>query len=448
MRCAVYLRQSQDRQGEEWAVSRQRDDVINAVTARGWEIVGEFVDNDASAYTGKPRPRFEAMMRMVDNGEVDIICAKHVDRLLRRLVELEDVLARCERTGAHIVTTADGVDTSSDGGRLVARILSSVAQGEVERKVARQRASAKQAAQQGRWTGGRRPFGYVGARDLHDAEAALIRKAYVDIITGSSLHAVARNWNQMGVTTTLNNPWDGPGVRKVLINPRYIGKRSYKGDVVGDAEWPAIVDENTFATVRAILTEPGRWKNPSRERTGMLTGILMCGKCGGTMKSGYNLNHTYKCRNGDMSRRREPIDRLVDKLIMRFLASPEAKELEIDPARDDIFELRTEEKALLAKMEKLGSDYAEGFLNGRQVQIATERIEADLDDIRSKMVSTTRVEVFHGLIGHPEKWPDAELDRKRSLIKETLALTLLPSEARGVHFRPEHLQYRWLLSED
>ena len=51
-----------------------------------------------------------------------MIVARHMDRLLRRLAEFESVLERCQKTKTAIVTAADGVDTSTDGGRLVARI--------------------------------------------------------------------------------------------------------------------------------------------------------------------------------------------------------------------------------------------------------------------------------------------------------------------------------------
>src|SRR4051812_2019359 len=117
MRAAVYLRQSEDRTGEEWGVDRQREDVMRHVHSKGWEVVGEFVDNDVSATKTKPRPRFNAMMSAVEDGRIDVVVAKHVDRLLRRLWELEETLKRCEKHGAYIVTTNDGVDTSTEGGR-------------------------------------------------------------------------------------------------------------------------------------------------------------------------------------------------------------------------------------------------------------------------------------------------------------------------------------------
>src|SRR5436190_17904798 len=114
MRAAIYLRQSQDRAGDGLGVDRQRDDVLRLVKARGWTVAGEFVDNDVSALSRKPRPQFSAMMAAVDRGEFDVIVARHMDRLLRRLAELEQVLERCQATKTAIVTAADGVDTSSD----------------------------------------------------------------------------------------------------------------------------------------------------------------------------------------------------------------------------------------------------------------------------------------------------------------------------------------------
>jgi hypothetical protein len=133
--------------------------------------------------------------------EFDVIVARHMDRLLRGLSELESTLEHCQRAGVAIVTASDGVDTSTDGGRLVARILSSVAQGEVERKGSRQRSAAIQAAKQGRWVGGRRPFGYEkDGVTIRETEATMIKQAYADILAGESLSEVARWVTPPGVT--------------------------------------------------------------------------------------------------------------------------------------------------------------------------------------------------------------------------------------------------------
>ena len=67
----------------------------------------------------------------------------------------------CLETGAALVAASGEIDLSHDQGRLVARLLTSVAKAETERKGARQRDANDQAARAGkRRAGGPRPFGY------------------------------------------------------------------------------------------------------------------------------------------------------------------------------------------------------------------------------------------------------------------------------------------------
>jgi DNA invertase Pin-like site-specific DNA recombinase len=50
---------------------------------RGWDLVGSWRDDDLSAYSGKPRPGYDALMAEVAAGRVDTIVLRHVDRLWR-----------------------------------------------------------------------------------------------------------------------------------------------------------------------------------------------------------------------------------------------------------------------------------------------------------------------------------------------------------------------------
>jgi Resolvase, N terminal domain len=53
MRAAIYLRQSKDREGNELAVDRQREDLLKLCAARGWSTA-EYMDNDFSASVRMP----------------------------------------------------------------------------------------------------------------------------------------------------------------------------------------------------------------------------------------------------------------------------------------------------------------------------------------------------------------------------------------------------------
>jgi hypothetical protein len=135
-------------------------------------------------------------------------------------------------------------DLSTDNGRLYARIKGAVGKSEVERKSARQRAACKQRAESGRAWLARRAFGYTkpnrdgtGMRVI-ESEASLLRDAYAAVLAGRSLRGIAADWNANGVRTTEGNPWVGVVLRKALVNPRYAGLRSYRGEIVGAADWP------------------------------------------------------------------------------------------------------------------------------------------------------------------------------------------------------------------
>jgi site-specific DNA recombinase len=56
MRCAIYCRISEDRTGQEYGISRQLQDARELVRSRGWDVAGEFSDNDISAHKGARRP--------------------------------------------------------------------------------------------------------------------------------------------------------------------------------------------------------------------------------------------------------------------------------------------------------------------------------------------------------------------------------------------------------
>lgn len=90
----------------------------------GGEIVSEHVDNDMSAYSGKRRPAYQAMLERLEAGEGEGIIAWHPDRLHRSPLELEAFISVLERTGAAVVTVQGGdYDLSTATGRAMARTI-------------------------------------------------------------------------------------------------------------------------------------------------------------------------------------------------------------------------------------------------------------------------------------------------------------------------------------
>ncbi|MFI6396656.1 recombinase family protein [Rhodococcus coprophilus] len=461
-RVAIYLRQSQDRAGNEYGVSRQREDVSRLVAARGWTVAAEYVDNDVSASKRKPRRQFDEMMAAVDRGEIDVIVSRHVDRLLRRLAELEHVLERCKPHGTSIVTAADGVDTSTDGGRLVARILASVGQGEVERKSARQKSAIAQAASQGRWVGGRRAFGYESdGVTIREDEAAAVQAGYAAVLAGESLTEVARKWNEAGLSTTQGAArWERTAVRDVLINARNAGLRrhrpegssgSYRKDphafVVGPAEWPALVPEETWRAVIALLTDPSRRKGAPGARA-LLTGVARCGVCddGTTVHAGGARRETrsYRCSaHNHMQRVAAPVEEFVEALIVGRLSMPDALAVFSPTVEVDVAPLREAADVVRRRLDDIAVDYGDGVMTRSQFVAATEKGRARLAQLEAEITSAGSVDLIAPLVASGNvaaAWADLSTARKRTVI-DVLADVVIYPPGRGVRtFRPETVE--------
>jgi len=146
-RVVLYTRISKDREGAGLGVERQRADCLELAERLGWSVVGHHSYNDLSAYTGKARPGYKALLADIDSGRADAVLVWHTDRLHRSPVELEAYIERCEKQGVMTQTVKAGaVDLATPSGRMVARQFGNLARYEVEHMIERQQRAKLQAA--------------------------------------------------------------------------------------------------------------------------------------------------------------------------------------------------------------------------------------------------------------------------------------------------------------
>ena len=62
---AIYARISADKGGDGLGVDRQEADCRALAERLGWSVEQVFIDNDVSAYSGKMRPQYRAMLDAV-----------------------------------------------------------------------------------------------------------------------------------------------------------------------------------------------------------------------------------------------------------------------------------------------------------------------------------------------------------------------------------------------
>lgn len=444
MTTAVYVRMSRDHTGEGAGVERQRQDCLRLCESRSLADVTIYNDNDVSASVKKPRPAYQRMLTDIRNGMVSTVVAFHVDRLTRRLVELEELIDLAAQHDLKVLTSSGDLDLTTDAGRLNGRILASVARGEVERKSSRQRRASLQLAEDGR-PPVRRAFGYTpdGMKPL-EPEATAVRDLYGKALTGSTLISLAEWLNVQGLTNTRGDRWQRGAVRALLLNPRYKGTRLYQGAEVGTGTWEPLVSEETWHAVRAHLENPGRKSNvEGTARKWLGSGLFLCGRCPEDDRSDVRVNYRegkvriYRCRRHlHLSRVADPIDELVSAVIVARLRRPDLADL-LDatsgtPDGRPLADVRREATGLRARMDSLGVELAEGVLTARQVQIATQRLTLKLKACEDELAKAGRTSVLHAIGAAPDPgaaWLASDLHEQRAVIDTLARVVLLPGTA-------------------
>jgi site-specific DNA recombinase len=105
---AIYARISSDPEGDMLGVTRQVDDCRALAERRGWHVVDSYVDDDVSAYKGKPRPQYRRMLDDMRAGVVDAVLVWHLDRLHRHPKELEEFFEVCDAAGISALASVTG----------------------------------------------------------------------------------------------------------------------------------------------------------------------------------------------------------------------------------------------------------------------------------------------------------------------------------------------------
>lgn len=403
-RAAIYVRQSLDRTGEALGVTRQQEDCRTLCDRRGWQVAHVIVENSVSASKGV-RPGFLRLLDLIKSGEIDAVAVFHMDRLLRKMTDLEDVIELVEATGVQIATVTGDLDLSNDTGRLVGRILASVSRGEVERKSARQKRANQQKAQAGKPHVSHRAFGYEqDGLIIRQSEALVLREIAGRVVAGESVRDVAWLMNERGITTAQGRQWFPITVRNMLMRKRYIGVREHNG-VDYPAIWPAIFTVDEWESLQAVMRLSRERYQGRDARKYLLTSLAICGKCGGRLNgetkrdpSSKNqpvkqLRPTYHCRAcHGVTRNAVALDAHVRDAVIARIDAPTLTDMLARSKGDGLAlkRLVDERETLQAKINRLVDDYADDTLSREQFIRARGRAESALEAVNRELETLHR----------------------------------------------------------
>jgi site-specific DNA recombinase len=285
-----------------------QEDLIRAwASARASTLLELFVELDESGGR-RDRPLIEQALRRVEAGVSDGIVVARLDRFGRSLSDGLAAIDRIRRAGGSFFVAQDGLDASTDSGRLVLRILFSIAEWDLDH-VRESWAEAKaRAVDRGTYTGPWLPPGYrkTRARRLRPdpAVAPLITEAFRRRASGESFSGVARWLQHEGVLTGCGNPgWTATTAARVLSNPVYLGDLR-SGKLLKEHAHPPLIDAATFE----LAQRPRRTAAPVGGLPALLRGLVRCASCSLTMspvtrQRGGRLPRYYVCRGSSAAGR-------------------------------------------------------------------------------------------------------------------------------------------------
>lgn len=224
---AIYARISRDKLGKGLGVERQIEECKALAQRLGWPEPKVYFDNDISAKSRRKRPQFEVLLGDIASGRIDGLMAWHLDRVLRKVLDLERVVTAVE-SQRHVVPVvfvkAGEIDLTTASGRMLARILASVAAAESELKAERIASQRRQEAM----NGAPPPvlgYGYNADNTINRDQAEIVREVAERLLGGASVHGVAVDLNKRGVPTPASGLWEARRVAAVI-------KRDNRPDVV------------------------------------------------------------------------------------------------------------------------------------------------------------------------------------------------------------------------
>ena len=452
--CVVYCRISKDHLHDELGVQRQEKECREMCDRLGIGVDTILVDDDRSAYTGKPRPGYVAMLAGIAAGRWSTMVAWHPDRLTRHPRELEDLIDLLEQHAVTVHTVRAGeYDLATPTGRMMARVVGAVARHESEHKSDRIRSAARQLAEMGKvGGGGARPFGWEPDRvTIRETEAEALRLMVQWLLAGVTLGTIARRLNAGDVPTAGGNRWTPTALRRTMLTARNAGLREHLGRIVGPAVWPGIIDTTTYGQLVGLLADDTRRRN-WHPRPYLLTGgLARCGVCGGTLISRPRSNgeRCYICPSvtdarpgcGKIRRLAEPVEAEV---LARLFSTIAALPAIVPPVNVAQVDAETEVARIDAALAQLARDHYADRVIGRAAFLAAhEALTAQAATVRAGMARPPRrtVAVPGDL---PAAWATMEHDDRRALLADWIDAVVIHPAVKGLNrFDPSKVEVLW-----
>lgn len=274
---ALYIRVSTDAQAEEgYSIEAQQKELISYCKSNDMPSYELYIDGGYSG-ANLNRPRMQDLIADIKEGKIDAVVVYKLDRLSRSIVDIVELyFGLFKKNNCCFFSVKDGFDNKNRLADVIIPIFASYAENERETIRMRTRMGMMERIKEGYWPGGGTPpFGYDYDQNsgilVPNDNADDVRNIYQLYLNGYSATQLAKMYDVANDTQ----------ITAILKRRTYLGVIPYNDEEYKGKHQP-IIDEETWYRVQSELKRRSTRKVATTSH--LLTGLLVCGKCGAKMR--------------------------------------------------------------------------------------------------------------------------------------------------------------------
>lgn len=419
VRVAYYRRGSTDEENQPYTLDAQLADMDRYMKAQPtWHLVADFTER-MSAKDVDGRPEFKRLLKAAAAGEFDLVLVAKLDRWSRNLVDADQTVKYLQSLGVAFHSVAEPmISTAGPQGVLMLHILATFAEFERSMIIDRIRRGNAAKVAKGLPLNGRVGYGLRvrsdGVVEADPNTIGVVRRIFNEYATsGQGVFTIAQGLTRDGIPNPSGREWSRSNISQILSNRMFIGEIRHQGQWLPGAHEP-IISVDLFERVADLA---GHRAQPSvaasRRGDFLLTGVLRCGRCGGSYTGvsawgkGGNKFGYYVCRNGRARGKAACAAPSVpsqdlETLIIRALATAYADSALFDaavqsyldahvasvaPAQQELDAVRAELARKRQIVRRYRDDYEAGDLDARQYRARSMELDAECSALDSRLAT-------------------------------------------------------------
>ena len=402
----LYIRVSTEDQAREGFSLPEQEKRLRAMCEyKGYEIYKLYKDAGISA-KDMNRPAFEELLQDIREKKCNTIVVLKLDRLTRSVYDMEFIMKFLEENDAYLDCANEEINTTNSSGKMVARLLTTVSQNEIERTSERTKFGLAGAIKEGHIPG-KNPLGYK--RDgkklvINPLTKDIVKRIYDLYFEGKSYSNIATIFNQEEVLGKTN--WRDTGILRIISN------EIYKGDFVsGKIFNKPVYYENVVEPIiskelweNCQVQKKKNQKSYMRTQTYIFLQKLKCPKCGRILAGGasHKLKSDkwyfyYRCEDCKNNIKEDTIEDSVKTLL--------ADILEYDNVVNEFFlpvlksklnnpkeQYEKELKSLNNKKERIRKAYIDSVFTEEEYKQESKTIDSQIEFVNSKLLENSQAE--------------------------------------------------------